>query len=53
MAFGLVGYENTKQKYGGATMKLEEAIRTRMRDEREEKEYKKKEEDWLNSERFS
>jgi len=34
-------------------MKLDEAIRRRMNDEREKKEYKKKEEDWLNSERFS
>ena len=33
-------------------MSLDEAIRRRMNDKREEEEYRRKEEDWLNSERM-
>lgn len=33
-------------------MPLDEAIRCRMQDSIAEKEYKQKEQDWLNSERF-
>lgn len=33
-------------------MSLDEAIRCRMQDNRAEKEYKQKEQDWLNSERM-
>jgi len=32
-------------------MSLDEAIRTRMKDEREQREYEEKEKQWMNSER--
>jgi hypothetical protein len=42
---------NTPYWNGGRRMTLDEAIRTQIRDNKEQKEYDQKEQDWLNNER--